>query len=337
MNGLVLQGLDEARDVARIGDQQLASADPRHQQRADREREDVIERQRRHHHMVRRARRRTGASRPRTGARWRPRCGGAAMAPLATPVVPPVYCRNAMSSGETATGLRLALRTLRDDGLEGDRLRQLERLHRLLHVPRNQIDDRALEAEQIAGRRPATTRSSFSSGSASCTVCREVLEHEQEACAGILELMGELARRVERVDVDHGAAGQQDAEQDRRIGHHVRQHDRDPVALLQPLRPAARRPPHRPRGPARHRSCACRSSRRRRGSDNPRRPCGRYRRECRSSPRRSSAEPGRDRSSARGGPQKGPARLRWQAAWVVAFIVVLRFAARFASWEMASP
>ena len=52
VKGRVFEGLDEARDVARIGDQELAAADPRHQQRADGEREDVVERQRRDHHVV---------------------------------------------------------------------------------------------------------------------------------------------------------------------------------------------------------------------------------------------------------------------------------------------
>ena len=47
-----LQSLDEARYVARIGDQELAAADLHHQQRAGREPEDVIERQRRHHDVV---------------------------------------------------------------------------------------------------------------------------------------------------------------------------------------------------------------------------------------------------------------------------------------------
>ena len=51
----------------------------------------------------------------------------------------------------------------------------------------------------------------------------------------ILQLAGQLARGVERVDVDDVETCREHAEQDRRIGHHVGKHDGDPVALLEPL------------------------------------------------------------------------------------------------------
>ncbi len=50
---------------------------------------------------------------------------------------------------------------------------------------------------------------------------------------GVFELMLQLARGVERVDVDHYHAGTQDAEHGDGILQQVRHHHRDPIALLQ--------------------------------------------------------------------------------------------------------
>ena len=64
----------------------------------------------------------------------------------------------------------------------------------------------------------------------------EILEDDQDARARIVDLLGEFAGRVERVDVDHRAAGRGARRTDRhRVGRHVRQHDRDAVALRQTL------------------------------------------------------------------------------------------------------
>ncbi len=123
-----------------------------------------------------------------------------------------------------------------EHGLERDRGRQVVWLHRLLHVARDEVHDRALETHEVARRDDhdlveAQLRQRLLDRVA------EILEHEEDAGAGIAQLMDELARRVERVDVDDRVAGGEDAVQDRRIGHHVRQHDRDAVAAC--CRPCA--------------------------------------------------------------------------------------------------
>jgi hypothetical protein len=61
----------------------------------------------------------------------------------------------------------------------------------------------------------------------------EVLEDHDGLGAGVLQLVLELARRVERVHVDHGAAGAQRAEHRDRVLQAVRHHDRDARALAQ--------------------------------------------------------------------------------------------------------
>ena len=63
----------------------------------------------------------------------------------------------------------------------------------------------------------------------------EVLDHHEHPRPGIVDLVGQFARGVERVDVDGGEAAEQHAEKRRRIGQDVRHHQRDAVTLLQPL------------------------------------------------------------------------------------------------------
>ena len=65
---------------------------------------------------------------------------------------------------------------------------------------------------------------------------REVLEDDDGLRAGVLELMLELARGVERIRVDDGQAGAQGAVQRDRVLQDVRQHERDAIALLQVVR-----------------------------------------------------------------------------------------------------
>src|SRR3954468_18740959 len=111
------------------------------------------------------------------------------VAPLATPVVPPVYCRKATSSGATATVL---------SGV----LRPSARTH--LNVS---AFGRWKGCTAFFRRRDT----------------RFTTEHEEDARTGVVHLMAQLARSIERVDVDDRAAGDERPEKDRRIGEHVRQ------------------------------------------------------------------------------------------------------------------
>ena len=65
---------------------------------------------------------------------------------------------------------------------------------------------------------------------------REVLDDDDHLGARVLELVLELARRVERIDVDHRAAGAQRAEQADRVLQDVGHHQRDARALLAAVR-----------------------------------------------------------------------------------------------------
>ncbi len=61
----------------------------------------------------------------------------------------------------------------------------------------------------------------------------EVVDHHQRGHAGVDQLVLELARGVQRVDVDHGQAGAQHAEGGHRVLQAVGHHQGDAVALLE--------------------------------------------------------------------------------------------------------
>lgn len=61
----------------------------------------------------------------------------------------------------------------------------------------------------------------------------KVFQHEDRLGAGIDQLMLELARRVERIDVDDRVAGPEDAVDDDRILQDVRHHHGDAIAFRQ--------------------------------------------------------------------------------------------------------
>ena len=76
------------------------------------------------------------------------------IAPLATPVVPPVYCRKATSSGPTSTGVERQRRSLRQHVVEAHGAGQDPGRNHFLHVPHDEVGERPLgEAEQVADRR----------------------------------------------------------------------------------------------------------------------------------------------------------------------------------------
>ena len=63
----------------------------------------------------------------------------------------------------------------------------------------------------------------------------EVLDDDDDLGAGVVQLVLELARGVQRIDVDDRAAGAQDAEQAHRVLQDVGHHQRDARALLAAL------------------------------------------------------------------------------------------------------
>ena len=65
------------------------------------------------------------------------------IAPLATPVVPPVYCRKAMSPIDRDVRQRVHLPE-RQRVAEADRAGDVVVRHHLLHVLQHEVDDRAL-------------------------------------------------------------------------------------------------------------------------------------------------------------------------------------------------
>ena len=137
-----------------------------------------------------------------------------------------VECETRLVELEAATG--------RECVVEGDRARDRIGRHHLLHPPHHQVDDHALDAKQVAH---AANDDVLERGSAHHLLhrVREILQHDDCFGAGILELVLELARGVERVDVHHSIASAQHRRRRYRILQDVRHHQRDAGALLKTL------------------------------------------------------------------------------------------------------
>ena len=158
------------------------------------------------------------------------------IAPLDTPVVPPVYCRNAMSPGLISTRSSVMRAPAAQHRVEAQRTVERIGRHHLLDVAHDEIDQRAFQsAEHVAHRRDHDMLHRRP-GDHLFQRVREVLQDHDRLRARVLELVFELARRIQRIHVHHHQAGAQHAEQSHGILQHVGHHQRDAVALLQPLR-----------------------------------------------------------------------------------------------------
>ncbi|MNI55148.1 hypothetical protein D3C73_1100790 [compost metagenome] len=116
--------------------------------------------------------------------------------------------------------------------LEADRALQMVVGHHLLDVLEHEVDDRALGAEQIA-QAGGDDLFDLGIGDDLFDGVAEVVHHHQCGHASIDQLMLQLARGVQRVDVDHGQPGTQHAEGGHRVLQAVGHHQGDAVALLE--------------------------------------------------------------------------------------------------------
>ena len=81
--------------------------------------------------------------------------------------------------------------------------------HHPLHILDDEIGDERLQRwKQVADLR-GDDALDLRFGQHPLQRMREVLQHDDGRGAGIVQLMLELARRVERIDVDHGKTGTQ--------------------------------------------------------------------------------------------------------------------------------
>ena len=100
-----------------------------------------------------------------TTLRWR------SVAPLATPVVPPVYCRNATSSGPISTGRSVISCPMESASLNGVAPGNDYCRHHLLHPAHDEIDDRAFQDPSRSPIDATTTCFTAVRATASCTAC----------------------------------------------------------------------------------------------------------------------------------------------------------------------
>jgi hypothetical protein len=144
---------------------------------------------------------------------------------FATPVVPPVYCRNAASCGVTFDRRELEPQARRQRTLEAQCARYVPRRHLLANVAQHEVHDRsARKSQQIADARQYDLFD-VRRGNTDSQHVREVLEDYDRLRAGVRQLMLEFARRVQRIGIDDDHARPQGAEQRYRILEDVRHHE----------------------------------------------------------------------------------------------------------------
>jgi hypothetical protein len=225
--------LDESWDVARVRDEDVQPAHLRHQEAIHRQREDVIERQRGDDH-----RRLAGQSVGEDVLALRD-VGEDVVVREHRALGDARRAAGVLQEGEVfrrhLEGLHGLARAFLQHVVEALRVRQLEGRHHLLHVAHHEVDDRALHPEQVAQRR----HHHVLHGRARQYLFErvgEVLQDHDHLGAGVLQLVLELARRVEGIDVHHRVARTQRAEEHDRVLQAVGHHDRDARALAVALR-----------------------------------------------------------------------------------------------------
>ena len=224
---------DERLEVPRVRDHDIVRAEPQHREAVRRQREDVVQRQRR--------------DRDERFARLERRLHpGLGLQHVRDQVA--VRQHGALGNARRAAGVLQegdVLRPERDgDEIlvpplaerlgEGHGAGQAPFRHLLAQVAQHEVHDgRLREAEQV----PDTGDDDGLEADLAADVLQrvgEVLENHQCTRTGIVQLVPQLARRVQRVRVDDREAGTQRAEDRDRVLQHVRQHDRDAIAVTQP-------------------------------------------------------------------------------------------------------
>ena len=226
------QFLDEARHIARIGDQQAHAAELDEHEAIRGQCKDVIQRNRGDHDLLADS---EVAAEP-----------GAGLQHVRDHVA--MGQHRALGHARGAAGVLQERDIVVTDFDVRRRLQAAERQrvvethfvvdlvwrHHLFHVPHDEVgDQRFRETEHVAERGRDYVLDHRCLRQNLRQRCGEVVEHDDGARAGVVQLMLELARGVKRVGVDHRKSGTQDAERRDRVLQHVRQHDRDAVALAE--------------------------------------------------------------------------------------------------------
>ena len=238
MEGLPGQILDEARNVARVGDQHVHGALLHAHQRVHRQREDVVERQRADiGEMVGLGPYGVGVLHPQRELRD---IGQHVAVQQRGPLRHAGGAARILQEGHVGRHhlhrLEVQGGALPQRGGEAHMPRQRPSRHQLLHAAHHEVDEHALQAAQHLAHRGDHDMLDLRAGRHGLQGGGEILQDDDGLGAGILELVLQLARRVERVDVDHDIARPQHGHHGQGILQHVGHHQRHARALLQPAR-----------------------------------------------------------------------------------------------------
>ena len=117
--------------------------------------------------------------------------------------------------------------------VKADSGRQCEGGHHFLDISHHEVDQGALEPSQLIAHGAQHHVPHGRAADASLQRGRKILDDDDGFGARVFELVFQLARRVQRVDIDHHKAGTQDGGHGHRVLRAVGHHDGDAVALGQ--------------------------------------------------------------------------------------------------------
>jgi hypothetical protein len=226
----LLQFRDETRHVARIGDQDVVGADF-HEHQVRGQGIDVVQRQGQDdgfNPLVEVARD-PGRTLLQVGHHVAVREHRALRHPGGAPRV--------LQEGDVVVGqmhlLQLMPLACLQRLLQRDRAGDVPGRHHLLHVLDDQIGQQRLGGGEHVADLSRDHRRHLRPGEYTLQRIRKILQHQDRCGAGVVQLVLEFARGVQRVGIDHGEAGAQRAEQRHRILQQIGQHDRYAVSLAE--------------------------------------------------------------------------------------------------------
>ncbi len=225
------QLFDQPRNIARVGDQDVLPAKLDKQQAVHGQGEDVIERQRGDHQLFA-----TMQQRPVGGVHLLEVRQHVAVGQH-RPFRNPGGAAGVLQEGQIL-GYHFRFHVLHPVAVvqrpaEGDGVWQVIFWHQTFNVLNDEVNQRPFRGGELIAHPRQNDVFHLGFVDHFLEGVREVRDNHNCRCAAVVQLMLQLARGIQRVNVNHDHPGAQNAKQRHRILQQVRHHQRDPVAFFQ--------------------------------------------------------------------------------------------------------
>ncbi len=230
------QLLEHGRQVARIRDQDVFAAGAHAQHHVHGEGEDVVQRQGAHIHRLHaglhagHGRTVPGLGLQHVGNHIAVQQHGA----LGNPRGPAGVLQHGHIVGFDVRAFQRGARAACHGVVETHGTRQVEGRHHLLDIAHHIVDQGTLEQAQLVAHGAQHHMLDRRGRNALLQRVGKVFDDDDGLGAGVLELVLQFARGIQRIDIDHDKTRTQDGGDRHRVLRHIGHHDRHAVALGQP-------------------------------------------------------------------------------------------------------